>query len=345
MATMPETSRRPDREPSVSAIDVVGSRRSAVEADLADAIRTAHGHYPITATVPDTVSSGFRASLLARHIDDIRVVDLRTDPFEARLGAEDDGQHGGSLAVLIPRHGAQTVRTGDHEFTLSRGQALLWRSNTGGGYAIPSGYAARTLVLPPRLAASLFSGRPDFPGGAGADVPVLRCQGAPVTLLDGYLEQLLPIAPQLAPPARAAAVRALTALVAGILPDGAQNPAHHAADDAYHRVIRWMDRHLGSADLPVTRAAHAQHMSVRTLNRVFAAEGTTYASTLRRRRLDHALEDMTSSPSLTVAAAALRWGFADASHLARSLKQAYGLTPSQARGRHAPDLAAERHRS
>lgn len=325
MATVPEVSRQPGGQQIASTIDVVGSRRSVVEADLADAIRTAHGH-PVTAMVPDAGSSVFRARLLTRHVGDIRVVDMRTDPFEARLGAEDDGR-GGSLAVLIPRHGGQILRAGDREFTLARGQALLLRSDTDGGYAIPASYSARTVILPPRLAASVV------PHDAIGYRSVLHCQGASVALLDGYLEQLLPIAPRLSSTARAAATRALTALVAGMLPGSAREAARRTDGDTYHRVIHWIDQNLGSADLPVTRAARAQSVSVRTLNRVFAAEGTTYASTLRLRRLDRALADLASSPSLTVASAAQRWGFADASHLARSLKQVYGLTPSEARDR------------
>lgn len=75
--------------------------------------------------------------------------------------------------------------------------------------------------------------------------------------------------------------------------------------------------------------ARELHVSVRTLQRAFAAERTSLTAYVRDRRLELARRAL-SSPTRpnSVSEVASRWQFADGSHFSRAFKQRYGITPA-----------------
>jgi len=90
----------------------------------------------------------------------------------------------------------------------------------------------------------------------------------------------------------------------------------------------------GRIDQPgVSAHALAQEASVslRTLHRAFAAQGGTFAGTLRQMRLVRAGELLRRPQLAHVAVAEIgrRCGFADASHFARAFQRAMGVPPAQ----------------
>lgn len=72
-------------------------------------------------------------------------------------------------------------------------------------------------------------------------------------------------------------------------------------------------------------------ISLRTLHRAFAAQGVTFAGTLRRMRLERAGELLRRPQLAHVAVAEIgrRCGFADASHFARAFQRTMGVPPAQ----------------
>lgn len=109
-------------------------------------------------------------------------------------------------------------------------------------------------------------------------------------------------------------------------------------EDARDRMVRlqihaFIEQHLGRLDLAPGMVAAANHVSVRTLHRVFEAESTTVAAWIRRRRLERCRADL-SDPSLrtlTVSAIAARWGLPDSAHFSRLFRRTYGMSPREAR--------------
>ncbi|MEV7184996.1 helix-turn-helix domain-containing protein [Kitasatospora sp. NPDC093102] len=106
---------------------------------------------------------------------------------------------------------------------------------------------------------------------------------------------------------------------------GAQN-AH-----LVQRVREYIDRHLGDPDLSPERIAHAHHISVRYLHRLFEGEGTTVSRLVQQRRLDACARELgrRGRTAPTVSAVAQRWGFVNPAHFSRTFRAAYGVSPRE----------------
>lgn len=91
--------------------------------------------------------------------------------------------------------------------------------------------------------------------------------------------------------------------------------------------------HLSRGYLSLRWLAERQGLSVRHLQRLLAAAGTSYQEALRHARLQaaHAMLQEPRNAGLSVAAIAQACGFPESSALNRAFKQCYGMTPGQAR--------------
>ncbi|GGA67431.1 hypothetical protein GCM10011490_17530 [Pseudoclavibacter endophyticus] len=118
--------------------------------------------------------------------------------------------------------------------------------------------------------------------------------------------------------------------------DGLAGIDHHAAspsndDGMLARLLRWIDEHLAEPDLSPGRIAAEHFISVRYLHRLFEANDSTVAQTIRRRRIDRIKADLCSpaTGAAPVAAIGARWGIADATQLSRQFRAVEGTTPAR----------------
>ena len=105
-------------------------------------------------------------------------------------------------------------------------------------------------------------------------------------------------------------------------------------DAARVRAVRAdMAAHLSHGYLSLSWLAARQGLSVRHLQRLLAAAGTSYQEALREARLQaaHAMLQEPRNAGLSIAAIAQACGFSEPSVLNRAFRQRYGMTPSQAR--------------
>ncbi|WP_043846801.1 helix-turn-helix domain-containing protein [Crystallibacter crystallopoietes] len=99
------------------------------------------------------------------------------------------------------------------------------------------------------------------------------------------------------------------------------------------RIRRYIEANLGNPDLSPAEIAAAHYVSTRHLHNIFAASGTTVASWIRTRRLEHCRRDL-RDPVLAdrpVGSIASRWGFVDAAHFSRIFRSTFGEPPSSYR--------------
>lgn len=109
-------------------------------------------------------------------------------------------------------------------------------------------------------------------------------------------------------------------------PDRAPRPL----DSRVEAVLRQLEADLSEGPTPLRRAAGVAGLSPDRFRHLFAAElGLPYRRFLLWRRLRLAAEHLLAGRDATASAYAA--GFADAAHLARTLKATFGVTASQLR--------------
>ncbi|WAZ19198.1 helix-turn-helix domain-containing protein [Streptomyces cinnabarinus] len=110
-------------------------------------------------------------------------------------------------------------------------------------------------------------------------------------------------------------------------------PAETRRQAMLARVNAFIDHNLTDPDLrPADIAAH-HHISLRSLHTLFQEQGETVAASIRRRRLERCLTDLTD-PRLhrrPISAIAARWGFLRPAEFSRAFRAAYAMTPREFR--------------
>lgn len=115
-----------------------------------------------------------------------------------------------------------------------------------------------------------------------------------------------------------------TTLDAELTGPSESGPGHQSL---LHQVKRTMLAHIHETELDIETISRAHGIAPRTLNRLFAVEGTTPIRWLWQQRLDAAYKALAEGQIKHVTDAALSFGFTDMSHFSRAFKKAYGTSP------------------
>jgi AraC family transcriptional activator of tynA and feaB len=178
------------------------------------------------------------------------------------------------------------------------------------------------LILPTAELGGLLANRPVVGPVASAEMRVLM---AHVTTVQETLDDLSPTG--------VSAVRnALIELTKGLLSGEGVDPSEPRFTPALAEAARSIaEPLLTDPELSPQVLAAELHVSLRTLQRAFAATGESVTSYLRRRRLERAHQELTDQPwtGLSVSELAARYHFSDSSHFVRAFKKQYGHSPAR----------------
>jgi AraC-like DNA-binding protein len=166
--------------------------------------------------------------------------------------------------------------------------------------------------------ATRFSGR----GGAG---PLIA-----QTLRDVVRRVAEPTGPQ----AQREIARTVVGLLSGYV--GArcaeEITALAAPETLFSRATEFIAAHLADPQLTPAAAARSQHVSLRLLQREFAAHSTSVAGWIREQRLERCRRDLERSDGrIPVGEVGARWGLIDAGTFSKAFKAAYGASPREYR--------------
>ncbi|WP_298291273.1 AraC family transcriptional regulator [Novosphingobium sp.] len=109
---------------------------------------------------------------------------------------------------------------------------------------------------------------------------------------------------------------------------GAQRPlAPIAEDDLQARVKAMVAAHIEDSSLRTASIAQACRISVRTVQNVFAAMGTTPTAYILEQRLRRAADRLVARPDASITEIAFELGFNDSAYFTRCFRQQFGAAP------------------
>lgn len=275
------------------------------------------------------------ASLTAYRTRTLRVAAEASGPVRltrtAGAVAADGRTH---LLARVQREGSAVLTQDGRTVRLTPGTLAFHDAGRPFGLALPEPQRALVLVLPRPL---LRLGEPELRGITA--MPLTPADDGPAGLLLPLFDGLAAQIGAASPSAREVLARTMTGLLgtlaaqlvggAGRLrpPDGPTTPLERIKASALDR--------LGEPGLSPRALAAEHHISVRYLHKLFQAEGTTFGSWVRARRLAACRAELArpGAGDLVMAAVAARWGFPNPAHFSRVFRRAYGMSPSQWRAR------------
>lgn len=105
--------------------------------------------------------------------------------------------------------------------------------------------------------------------------------------------------------------------------------ASSAKGNLLEKIKKHIADNIADSDLQIETVAHRHNVSVRTLNRLFAAEKTTAIKWLWSQRLAASYVMLAQGRVLQVSEAALNCGFNDLSHFSKAFKREYMISPNE----------------
>ncbi|MFM0501453.1 helix-turn-helix domain-containing protein [Paraburkholderia caffeinilytica] len=115
--------------------------------------------------------------------------------------------------------------------------------------------------------------------------------------------------------------------------DPAARSRRRSSEALTYQARRYIDDHLGDADLDIARIAGAVHVSAQHLQRLFRARGTSLMRYVWQARLERAahLLRVNGSRGCSIQEIAWQCGFTTAAHFSRLFRRRYGESPSDYR--------------
>ncbi|MFG3026458.1 helix-turn-helix domain-containing protein [Streptomyces sp. NPDC048254] len=267
-------------------------------------------------TFSQATTGDFRVKGRAAKVRDVAITDVHGASAirTAALGDVED-----QVRMWVVRRGAWTLGGGSGgEHTVSAGQFLLRHVGRPSHFATAPHTTAKIVVLPAAMLRPLLGNR----------IVTGAADSAEVRLLVAHTNMIHATMADLGPAGVQAAHRAVIELAKAV--------ARHRFDDkepllatALAQAAKELaDSRLTDPSLSSRTLASELNVSVRTLQRAFAAGGESVTSYIRLRRLEEARLALTAQPGrLSVSELAAHWQFSDSSHFIRAFKSHYGQTP------------------
>ncbi|MGW3728386.1 helix-turn-helix transcriptional regulator [Streptomyces sp. NPDC000851] len=263
-------------------------------------------------------ATDFRVRFRAARVRDVAITSV--DGASAARTADGPSHDADQVRLWLVHSGAWALgsKRNTVEHTVVAGRFLLRHAARMHHFALPPHTRAQCIVLPAAPFSLLLGGR-EVAGHADA---------AEVRLLVAHANMVEEALPDLSPAGVQAARDTLVELATAVTHHGFDDVNTHLAPALAQSAKNLAEQRLADADLSPAMLARELNVSVRTLQRAFAAGGESVTAYIRERRLELARQALLAS-RLAVSEIAAHWQFADSSHFSRAFKRRYGLTPTE----------------
>jgi AraC-like DNA-binding protein len=235
----------------------------------------------------------------------------------------------GTYKISLQLRGPGTVAQNDREASLGPGDMAIYDTDRPYSLRYPDDMDILIFMFPRER---LRLRREHVCGLTATRIPGREGLGAVVA---PYLAGLAGEADRIGPAAAVLLADSVVDLVAGLLVQQRaggswrDDPGGGTSRALLMRAKTFIDEHLADPDLDTQRIARELHLSPRSVQRLFSAEGTGVAEWVRQRRLEQCRKDLADPAQARrpVSAVGAQWGMPDSSHFSRVFKAAYGRSP------------------
>ncbi|MFJ9032678.1 helix-turn-helix domain-containing protein [Streptomyces sp. NPDC102274] len=272
--------------------------------------------FPLPTFSPATTGD-FRVKGRAAKVRDVAITDVHGASAirTAALGDVED-----QVRMWVVQRGAWALGGGPGgEHTVSAGQFLLRHVGRPSHFATAPHTTAKIVVLPATMLKPLLGNR----------IVTGSADSAEVRLFVAHTNMIHATVTGLSPAGVQAAHSALIELAKAVARHRFDDKEPLLASALAQAAKELADSRLTDPSLSSRTLASELNVSVRTLQRAFAAGGESVTAYIRLRRLEEARLALTAqSGRLSVSELAAHWQFSDSSHFIRAFKTHYGQTPT-----------------
>ncbi|MEU2281691.1 helix-turn-helix domain-containing protein [Streptomyces sp. NPDC013178] len=290
---------------------------------------------PYDVAVPRRRTEGFRGAVTAQAIGGMQVATVDADPHTVfrtpsliRRSPQDD------FLVNLAVRGSVIVTQDERDAVLRPGEFALYDSARPCRITGLDRFGLVSLKIP----RALFIAYCRLPQDATATV--VRGDHGVGALFSPYLRSLTRHAAELAPDVVQQVGINVLELLGAALPKGLASGDGSALPRSaqWLRARQYIAEHLADPQLSPAMVADALGVSVRYLQVLFRAEGTSPSRSIQEQRLERAARLLTDPRHArrTITDIAFGLGFKDASHFTRAFKNHYGTGPRAYRDRQSP---------
>ena len=228
------------------------------------------------------------------------------------------------------RNGAAAFSQEGRTAALGPGDCVVYDSTLPFTVEVPERFFTQMITFPKNLAG--------IPGRQLEELfaEPIRASAPLTSAVSTALASLSPHLHALSPSSRSRALDGAIALISALLLERLGNsPDESARGVGFEQLTRYIQAHLGDADLGPRRLAAEHFISLRLVHVIFAEQGTTVGSWIREQRLERirrelARPELRATPVLAIAE---RAGVRSPSYLNKLFHENYGESPTQYRRR------------
>ncbi|MDM0069956.1 helix-turn-helix domain-containing protein [Variovorax sp. J31P207] len=267
---------------------------------------------------------GFRALMSTTRVGDLSLSEIESDALTARRGSE-EVLHSPSddFVVMALSSGRACLEQGGRQVVQKANQMVIYDTARPFAYVFPERYKSTSARIPRKAMLSRV------PMAERLTARVVDCSSPLAGLAMSLVRQASSLEPEegrgWGPRVGASITDILGAALEASLAPGLTPGGRH--QELLRRVKADLRLRLDDPDLDLESIASAHNVSSRTINRLFAADGTTAIRWLWQERLEFAYRQLSEGCARSVTDAALASGFSDFSHFSRSFAKRFGVCP------------------